>query len=98
MTSIFSRTQGSALLLVFASLSLAGCASLMSSAASGLADNLSSAILNQDDPELVREALASYLLLLDSLVAGDPDNPSTLAAAGSARTSSCPTARMRCPT
>ena len=69
------------MLLAFASLSLSGCASLMSSAASGLADNLSSAILNQDDPETVRAGAPSYMLLLDSFLEGDPDNPELLASA-----------------
>ena len=54
---------------------------MMSSAASGLADNLSSAILNQDDPETVRAGAPSYMLLLDSFLEGDPDNPELLAAA-----------------
>jgi hypothetical protein len=53
----------------------------MSSAASGLADNLSSAILNQDDPETVRAGAPSYMLLLDSFLEGDPDNPELLASA-----------------
>ena len=39
------------------------------SAAGNLAGDLSIAILNQDDPELVRESLPAYLLLLDSLAA-----------------------------
>jgi hypothetical protein len=53
----------------------------MSSAASGLADNLSAAVLNQDDPETVRAGAPAYLLLLDSFLEGDPDNPAILAAA-----------------
>jgi hypothetical protein len=53
---------------------------MMSSAATGLADNLSVAILNQDDPEIVRMGAPSYLLLLDSFVEGSPDNPDILAA------------------
>ena len=52
----------------------------MSSAASGLADNLSSAILNQDDPETVRAGSPSYLLLLDSFIEGSPDDPVLLSA------------------
>ena len=68
-------------LVIFAiALSLGGCASLMSSAATGLTDNLSTAILNQDDPEIVRMGAPSYLLLLDSFVEGNPDNPDILAA------------------
>lgn len=69
-----------AFLLVSASLSLGACASLMSSAATGLADNLSLAILNQDDPELVRAGAPSYLLLLDSFIEGSPDDPDILSA------------------
>ena len=69
------------MLLAIASLWLGGCASLMSSAANGLADNLSSAILNQDDPETVKAGAPSYMLLLDSFLEGDPENPDLLAAA-----------------
>lgn len=46
-----------------------------------MADSLSGAILNQDDPELVREALPAYLLLLDSLNGSDSDSVGTLSAA-----------------
>lgn len=59
----------------------AGCASLMSSAASGLADNLSAAVLNQTDPETVRDGAPAYMLLLDSFLEGSPDDPALLAAA-----------------
>jgi hypothetical protein len=71
--------------LVFAVLSLltSGCASLMSSAASGLADNLSAAVLNQNDPETVRDGAPAYLLLLDSFLEGSPDDPALLSAAAS---------------
>ncbi len=68
------------LLLLAACSSLGGCASLLSSAATGLADNLSLAILNQDDPETVRAGAPSYLLLLDSFVEGSPHDPDILAA------------------
>ncbi len=68
-------------LAIFATaLALSGCASLMTSAATGLTDNLSAAILNQDDPEIVRIGAPSYLLLLDSFVEGSPDNPDILSA------------------
>lgn len=58
-----------------------GCASVMSSAASGLADDLSSAVLNQSDPETVRDGAPAYMLLLDSFLEGSPDDPELLAAA-----------------
>jgi hypothetical protein len=62
-------------------LMLSGCSSMMSSAASGLADNLSSAVLNQNDPETVRDGAPAYLLLLDSFLEGSPDDPALNAAA-----------------
>jgi hypothetical protein len=58
-----------------------GCASLMSSAATGLAENLSSAVLNQNDPETARAALPAYMVLLDGILESDPDDPELLAAA-----------------
>lgn len=70
-----------ACLLAASSLMVTGCASIMATAGSGLAGNLSTAILNQDDPELVRDGAPAYLLLLDSFVAGSPDNQSALRAA-----------------
>lgn len=60
-----------------------GCASLVSNAASGLADNLTTAILNHDDPETARAGMPSYMLLMDSFVEGSPDNPAMLGAAAS---------------
>jgi len=81
MNSILRRFQCRTIFLALAGLLLGGCASLMASAASGLADNLSSAILNQDDPETVRAGAPSYLLLLDSFLEGSPDDPDLLSAA-----------------
>lgn len=60
---------------------LAGCASLVASAASGFAENLSAAVANQNDPETVRDGAPAYMLLLDSLIEGNPDDPGVLAAA-----------------
>ncbi|MEE9142993.1 MAG: TRAP transporter TatT component family protein [Gammaproteobacteria bacterium] len=57
---------------------LAGCSSLIRSATSGLADSLTTTILNQDDPELVRDGAPAFLLMMDSFVERDPDNEATL--------------------
>lgn len=67
--------------LVAVCILLSGCASMMSSAASRLADNLSAAVLNQNDPETVRDGAPAYLLLLDSFLEGSPDDPALNAAA-----------------
>mgnify|MGYP001820399707 CR=1 FL=1 len=59
---------------------MGGCASLVSSAASDFADNLSAAIQNQDDPDTVKAAIPSYMLMLDSLVESNPTDPDVLSA------------------
>ncbi len=58
-----------------------GCASLISNAASSFADNLSAAVLNQTDPETVRDGAPAYLLLLDSFLESSPEDPALLSAA-----------------
>jgi hypothetical protein len=58
-----------------------GCATVVSNAASNFADNLSAAVVNQNDPETVRDGAPAYLLLLDSLIEGSPDDPAILSAA-----------------
>ena len=67
--------------LMAASLCMSGCAALVSKAASGFSDNLSSAFLNQDDPETVRAGMPSYMLLIDSFVQGEKPSPAMLSAA-----------------
>jgi len=58
----------------------AGCSSLMSSATSGLAESLTNAVLNQNDPETVRQGAPAYLLLIDGLIADNPKNAKLLMA------------------
>ncbi len=41
---------------------------------SNIGSNLSQAIMNQEDPELVKAGAPAYLLLIDSLIEGDPDD------------------------
>jgi TRAP transporter T-component len=55
-----------------------GCASMVASATSRMAQSLSAAVLNQDDPETVRQGAPAYLLLVDSLIADDPHSSSLL--------------------
>lgn len=62
---------------VLLTLALAGCASM---AQRQLADNLGRAVLNQDDPATVRAGAPAFLLLLDGLLEGDPDDRDLLIA------------------
>ena len=50
----------------------------MSSVTSDMADNLTGAILNQNDLQTVRDGAPAYLLMIDSMIEGDPDNPRLL--------------------
>jgi hypothetical protein len=47
---------------------------LIGSLTSGFADNISAAILNNDDLAMVRDGAPAYLILIDSLIAGSPEN------------------------
>ena len=76
-------TRAGILLIAITSLATSGCGALVSRAANGFGENLTSAILNQDDPELVRAGMPSYILLLDSFLQGEDDNPAILSAAAS---------------
>lgn len=53
----------------------AGCASV-----SDVANGLTNAILNQDDPGTVQDGGPAYLILIDGLIQGDPENPGRLLA------------------
>lgn len=53
---------------------LAGCASLVSSQTTKLADNLATAVLNSNDPATVRDGAPAYLLMIDGMIAGDQEN------------------------
>jgi hypothetical protein len=67
--------------VLVAALVLSGCKTLMSNVTGGMATNLSDAMLNQDDPETVRDGAPAYLLMLDSFVQGSPDDVTMLSAA-----------------
>jgi hypothetical protein len=62
------------LFLLLPILWLSGCAGLLTPATNRMADNLGTAILDQNDPATVREGAPAYLLMLDGLVEGDPDS------------------------
>jgi len=57
---------------------LPGCSSMMASAANGMAKDLSAAMLNHDDPELVASAIPAYLLMMDAMIQSHPKNASVL--------------------
>ncbi|UXI66597.1 TRAP transporter TatT component family protein [Tahibacter amnicola] len=66
--------------LCLAAVALSGCAGIVNKATQRFADNLGTAILNENDPATVRDGVPAYLLLLDALIQGDPNNTGTLLA------------------
>ena len=74
-----------AAIVILLSLQLSGCASIVRKASDQFAANLGSAVLDSEDPATVRDGLPAYLLLLDSIIAGQQpgsaDAASTLLAA-----------------
>jgi hypothetical protein len=76
-----------AILFITLSLSLSGCFSkgqLISDSASGLFKEIASSANRQSDVALVRQALPSYLLLIDGLIQSYPDNQNLLLAGAQA--------------
>lgn len=67
--------------LLFSFLGFPGCTTVISSVTSDFADNLSQAMLNNDDLETVAAGSPAYLLMIDGLLINDPENVKLLIAA-----------------
>jgi len=61
-------------------LPLFGCQILVTRATTGMAENLSAAVLDQEDVLLVRDGGPAYLIAIDGLIQGDPNNQTLLLA------------------
>lgn len=59
---------------------LCACGSVVRRATNQFADNLTNAILDQDDPGTVRDGVPAYLLLVDGIIGGSPQNADGLLA------------------
>ncbi len=66
--------------LLIASLPLFGCQLLAGRATNALAQNISSAVLDQEDILIVRDGGPAYLIAIDGLIQGDPDDTTLLLA------------------
>ena len=77
MPSHFSRFR---FVVLLGACALCACANVMRRATSQFADNLTTAILNEDDPGTVRDGVPAYLLLVDGMIQGDPENVGALLA------------------
>ncbi len=57
---------------------LGGCSIVASRTTSSLSENLSRAVLDQNDPETVRQGAPALLLMVDGFISSDPDNQALL--------------------
>jgi hypothetical protein len=61
-------------------LPLFGCQLLAARATTGMAENISAAVLDQEDVLIVRDGGPAYLIAIDGMIQGDPENPTLLLA------------------
>jgi hypothetical protein len=59
---------------------LSACASIVNRATGQFTNSLTTGILNEDDVVTVHDGVPAYLMLIDGIIEGDPQNPSTLLA------------------
>ena len=65
-------------LLLALVLSISACGQLIASAKQEFAEDLSATVLEFDDPETIKKGLPAYLILMSSMIKGDPENPDLL--------------------
>lgn len=70
----------SSLLALFSLCLLAwsGCSSITSSLTGRMSESLATSIVNQNDPETVRQGAPAYLLMIDGFITDDPENADVL--------------------
>ena len=73
-------SRAATLLLLLTAVSLSGCSYFLSSATSGMTDDLLAAVLDQDDPATVRDGAPAYLIALDGMIEGSPKSERLLLA------------------
>ena len=57
---------------------LSSCGQIIANAKKEFAEDLSATILEFDDPETIKKGVPTYLILVSSMIKGDPDNPELL--------------------
>jgi len=67
-------------IVLLAAIATCACGNVVRKATNRFSANLTTAILDQDDPGTVRDGLPAYLLLIDSTIAGDPEDSGALLA------------------
>ncbi|MBT8120552.1 MAG: TRAP transporter TatT component family protein [Gammaproteobacteria bacterium] len=66
------------LILLLTVLGITGCGQVITNAKIEFSQDLSATILEFDDPETIKKGVPAYLILISSMIKGDPDNPDLL--------------------
>ncbi len=66
------------LVFIVMAVNLVACGQFIASAKQDFADDLSATILEFDDPETIKRGMPTYLILISSMIKGDPNNPDLL--------------------
>jgi len=74
-------TQWIRFFLCFTIVGLTACAQLVEKPIQNFANNLTDAVLSQNDPEIVRQGAPTFMLMLDGMVRQSPDSATMLNAA-----------------
>jgi hypothetical protein len=64
--------------LIFLVTGISGCGYFVANAKQEFAEDLATTIMEFDDPETIQKGLPAYLILISSMIKGDPDNPDIL--------------------
>lgn len=64
--------------LLFLVAGITACGHLVANAKKEFAEDLAETILEFDDPETIQKGVPAYLILISSMIKGDPDNPDLL--------------------
>ena len=59
-------------------LSITACGQFIANAKQEFAEDLSATIMEFNDPETIKKGVPTYLILISSMIKGDPDNPDLL--------------------
>jgi uncharacterized protein YceK len=73
-----ANTRFTLIALLLALVLTSGCSSMVSRATGNLSESISRAVLNQNDPETVRQGAPTFLLMLDGFISDAPDNQALL--------------------
>jgi hypothetical protein len=76
--SLFNVSLFKQLILLLMVVSITACGRVITNAKIEFSQDLSATILEFDDPETIKKGVPAYLILISSMIKGDPDNPDLL--------------------